>query len=128
MRPALYLTALILAAPTALHAQMAEEDAYRRLAAGLQQEVELLAGIVDKASAEARLKSLSHVMKELAALNKQVADRDLWRYIENTPDVKQHLIETTEALFVELQRLEKAQCFQHAGLKKLLAPMFSPVS
>ena len=128
MRPALYLTALIISVPTALHAQLAEDAAYRQLAAGLQQEVQLLASVVDKASAEAALQPLARVMAELKGLNSEVNERDLWRYIENTPDLKQPLIEVTEQLFVELQRLEKARFFQHNGLKKLLAPMLNPAA
>lgn len=128
MRPELYLSALIISTPAALYAQQSEEAVYRQLAAGLQEEVRLLSGIVDQDTAQAAMEPLRKVVEALAALNSQINEKELWRYIENTPDIKQPLIEEVERLFVQLQRLEKAKCFHHTELQQLLAPMLNPAS
>ena len=128
MRRALYLSALAVSIPAAFGAQLAEQDAYRQLASGLREEVRLLSGITDAATAAAAVEPLRLVLRQLSELQAQVDERELWRYIENTPDLKQPLIEETERLFVQMQRLEKAACYHHAPLQKLMAPLFNPAS
>lgn len=128
MRPTCYLSALCFSVPALLAAEVSEQEAYRCLQEGLRAEVQLLAGVLDAASAQAAVEPLSRVISELAALNSRVDERELWRYIDNTPNLKQALIEDTENLFVQLQRLEKAQCFHCSALQDLLAPMLSPAS
>lgn len=114
---------LLLSIPAALCAELTEQDAYARLAAGLKEEVQVLAGITDATSAAAAVPTLSSVLQKLAALNEQVNEKELWLYIDNTPDLKQPLVEEVEKLFVQLQRLEEAHCYACKPLQSLLAPI-----
>lgn len=128
MRHQLLLSGLIISAPGILCAQMTEQEAYDKLGAYLRSEATLLASIEDEASANAALPELKRVMDELKSLNTQIDEQQLWSYIENTPDIKQPLIETVERLFVELQRLEKAKFYSVQPLMKQLRPMLTPAS
>lgn len=127
MRYATALSGLMLSLPGLLCAQT-EQDVYGQLAEGLRQEVQLLSGISDAGSAQAALPALEQVIRTLAALNEQMDEKQLWRYIDNTPGLKQPLIEEIERLFVQLQRLEKAQFFGSEELHDLLRPMLSSAS
>ena len=114
---------LLLSIPAALCAELTEQDAYARLASGLKEEVQVLAGITDATSAAAAVPALSSVLQKLAALSEQVNEKELWLYIDNTPDLKQPLVEEVEKLFVQLQRLEEARCYACKPLQSLLAPI-----
>lgn len=122
------LLGLTISLPGILYAQMTEEQAYHKLADGLHREVLLLERIIDAESAQSTLPALKQVLSELKALNDQVDTDQLWRYLENTPNVKQPLINDTESLFVELQRLAKAQFFSVKPLAELLRPMLTPAA
>lgn len=128
MRHLYLLSGLIISAPCILCAQEPEQETYQKLAAGLRAEVSVLRGIVDAASAQAALPELKRVMEELRALNDTADERQLMRYIENTPDMKQPLLDEIERLFVELQRLEKARFYQVAPLGALLRSMLIPAA
>lgn len=86
----------------------------------------MLSGIADEATARAALPDLEQTLVELRALHEQVDSEQLWRYIENTPGIKQPLLEDAERLLVELQRLEMAQCYGVEQLRALLSPMLTP--
>ena len=105
---------------------IAEAEAYAQLAAGLRREVQLLSSITNADSAAAAVEPLSKLLQEFAKLNSDVDEKELWLYIDNTPDLKQPLIEEIERLFVQLQRLEIAKFYNCAPLKKLLAPIITP--
>ena len=126
MQRHLILSGLIISAPGIVHAQLAEPEAYPRLAAALHRQVELLSSITGAESARSALPELKKVMAELESLNRQVDSEQLWRYIENTPGIKQPLLEDAERLLVELQRLEMAQCYGVEQLRALLSPMLTP--
>lgn len=128
MRVPCYLTALVFCLQPALFAAVTEQDAYARISEGLREEVRLLTGVTDAESARAAVEPLRRTMHTLAALNDEVDERELWRYIDNTPNLKQPLIEEMERLFVQLQRLEKAECYHCEPLQELLAPLLSPAS
>lgn len=118
----------MISVPAALHAATTEQEAYRQIADGLREEVQLLSGISDAATAQAAVEPLRQVIRKLAALNDEVDEREFWRYIDNTPDLKQPLIEEMERFFVQLRRMEEAKCFGCTPLRKLLEPMFRPAA
>lgn len=128
MQRHLILSGLIISAPGIVHAQLAEPEAYPRLAAALHRQVELLSSITGAESARSALPELKKVMAELESLNRQVDSEQLWRYIENTPDLKQPLLEDAEQLLVELQRLEIARCYSVRPLQALLRPLLIPAA
>lgn len=128
MRPICYFSALFMSVPALLASEATEQDAYRRLCSGLREEVQLLSGIVDEPSAQSAVEPLRRVVSELAAMNDTVDENELWRYIDNTPDVKQTLIEQIELLFVQLQRLEEEQFYHSESLQEVLAPLLKPAS
>ena len=109
-------------------AQSAEHSAYEKLATALHREVELLSNITDASSAKAALPELRRVVEELKALRTQTDSEQLWRYIENTPGIKQPLLDDAERLLVELQRLESAKCYAVQPLYNLLRPMLTPAA
>lgn len=105
-----------------------EPALYEQILNGLREEVRLLRSICDEASAQAAAAPLAQVVHRLAALNDGADENALWRYIDNTPNLKKPLIEEIEQLFVHLQRLENAQFYRHAALEELLRPMITPAS
>lgn len=117
---------MLCAAPLA--GALSEQEAYEQIAGGLREEVQILTGISDATSAAAAVEPLGQVLSKLAALNGEIGEKELWRYIDNTPDLKQPLIEEIELLFVQLQRLEKAKCYHCAALSKLLGKAFNPAA
>lgn len=126
MQRYLLLSGLIISAPCVAYAQSTEQEVCQRLASALHREVSLLSGIADEATARAALPDLEQTLSELRALHEQVDSEQLWRYIENTPGIKQPLLEDAERLLVELQRLEMAQCYGVKQLRALLSPMLTP--
>lgn len=128
MRTACYLSTLLLCTPAICADSAPEQDTYRKLCDGLREEVRLLSGIRDEATAQAAVEPLSRVIRELAALNDTADERELWRYIDNTPDIKQVLTEQIELLFVQYQRLEAAECYHCAPLQELLASALNPAA
>lgn len=128
MQRYLLLSGLIISTPGIVYAQSTEQEVYHKLASALHREVNLLASIVDKDTAQAALPELRQVVAELKSLHEQVNSEQLWRFIENTPDVKQPILEDAERLLVELQRLETARCYAVRPLYALLRPMFIPAS
>ena len=128
MRPLHLLSALIISAPGILCAESAEQAIYQKLVTGLHEEVRVLSSMVDEASAKKELPALQKIIAELKALNEQADEQKLWSYIENTPEVKQPLLDEVELLFLELQRIEKQKCFRVKPLEALLRPMLIPAS
>lgn len=126
MRYSFLLAATITGAALPALSAPAEQAVCDRLAAGLRDEVQLLSGITDNASADAAAQPLARVLADLAALNAQVDEKELWLYIDNTPGIKQPLLEEIERLFVQLQRLEKAEFFHSRELSRLLTPIVTP--
>ena len=128
MQRHILLSGLIISAPGILCAQTTEQEAYQELTNTLSREVQLLSSITDEATAKAALPELKELMAKLSALSQEVDNDRLWRHIENTPGLKQPLLEAAEQLLVELQRLEKARCFSVRPLYTQLRPMLIPAS
>ena len=122
------LSGLIISVPGILCAQTTEQEAYQKLADALHRQVCLLSSITNESAAQAALPELKEIMAELSALNQQVDSEQLWRYIENTPDIKQPILEDAEQLLVELQRLESNRFFSVGALRDLLRPLLTPAS
>lgn len=124
MKYAHIITALF--AGTASFAQAADrEDVCRSLRKGLESQVELLCDVQDANSAAAAVPELRRVLAELSALRNQVPEEQLWAYIDNTPGVKNELIECLLSLSGQLKRLHSANYYGDAGLRELLAPQIS---
>lgn len=124
MKYAHIITALF--AGTACFAQAADrEDVCRSLRKGLESQVELLCDVQDANSAAAAVPELRRVLAELSALRNQVPEEQLWAYIDNTPGVKNELIECLLSLSGQLKRLHSANYYGDAGLRELLAPQIS---
>lgn len=101
------------------------EDYYAQLQQGLDEQVGVLAGVRDKVTADAACSALRKNLSQLEGLAGKTQPAELWRYIDNTPDAKQKLVERVQRLSLQLQRLEKAECYGSEGLGALLAPLFS---
>ncbi len=115
--------AVLLCAP----ALAAPEGACRQLGDALGRQLRLLQSVKDAPSAAATLPELETVLAELAAMDRSPeAQKELWLYIENTPGVKQPLIELVQLLCVELVRLQKQDFYGHEGLRAALAPQLPP--
>lgn len=97
------------------------------LDAGLEEQLAILTGVKDAASASAAVTPLSANLAQLKALNDRVDATALWRYIENTPEVKQRLLQHLYLISIEFQRIQQAQFFAVAELKALLEPLLIPV-
>ncbi len=124
MKCAHIITALF--AVTACIAQAADrEDVCRSLNKGLEAQVELLADVQDAASAASAVPELREVLANLSSLHGQVEEDKLWVYIENTPGVKNELIESLLSLSGQLKRLHAAKYYGNAELRALLAPQIT---
>ena len=117
---------LFAAAPLVCAGQ--EQANYDKLLQALTTEVTILHGITDEASAGASLKQLEGHLRGMAQLRRTTDETALWRYIDNTPDIKAPLVEQIELLFVELQRIEKARFFRCVRLYQLLRAQVTPAS
>ncbi len=113
----------ILIASTVLHA--AEEnpmaDVCDRLVAALAQETAALTKIQSPADAEGALDELRASLQALETLF-AVDEKELWMYIDNTAGVKQPIVDELERLALQFSRIQKANFFQNATLRQLLAP------
>ena len=121
------LSTLLLCVPGIVCATT-EQSVYQQLLDGLQAQNRILSTITDKETARVALPELKQTMATLKALNSQVDENDFWNYLENTPDVKQPLLDEMETLFGELQRLEKANFFGSQPLRNQLEPLIIPAA
>lgn len=96
------------------------------LDAGLAEQYAILSGVKDTASAAAAVEPLAANLAELKALNDRVDATALWRYIENTPEVKNALLYRLYYISIEYDRLGGAEFFACDELKALLAPLLIP--
>ena len=103
-----------------------EDDLCEKLADGLAAQAELLSDVTDAASAAAVLPKLRENIASLSALNGAVPDEVLWRYIENTPDVKLELIECVQKISTQYSRLAAVGFFTCDELKALLIESVIP--
>lgn len=124
----LYL-GLIISTPGIYASQVSNQEICHRLAAMLQEEVRLLQGVTDQASAQAAAPQLARIVSELQSLNNVIEDdQKLWKYIENTPGAKQPLIDVLELLLVELQRMDSNRCYNVRALEAALRPQLIPAA
>lgn len=104
------------------------EEYYKQLEEDLSEQIGLLDKARDKATADAACPALSRNLSRLEELTGKAQKAEFWRYIDNTPDVKQNLVERVQRLSLQLQRLEKVECYGSEGMKKLLAPLLNPAA
>ena len=102
-----------------------EEEMCVQLEKSLREQLEVLQSVTSDASAQAALPALDKVQQELRKFYTQADEAALWRYIDNTPGIKQPLITILEDTMVQLQRIEKAYFFKNGELKRKLKPMVS---
>ena len=98
------------------------------LDAGLSKQQEILAGVQDAASAQASIGALQDNFLYLTALNERVDTNDLWRHIENSPELKTRLIGYLQQITIHLARIEQAEYYGCESLRELLYPMLNPSS
>lgn len=98
------------------------------LDAGLSKQQEILAGVQDAASAQASIGALQDNFRYLTALNERVDTNDLWRHIENSPELKTRLIGYLQQITIHLARIEQAEYYGCESLRELLYPMLNPSS
>lgn len=89
------------------------------LSAALQQEVELLEGVTDTATAEKAVAPLRKSLEKQETLF-SADDKALWEYIDNTDGVKQPLVELLQRLSRQFTRMEEVNFFNCAELRALL--------
>lgn len=104
------------------------QRAYEQLAKALEDEVRLLSGIRDAATCQQAIEPLKKLLEGMKAQRKGIDEEVLWRYIDNTPNLKQPLINTLEFLFLQLQRLHQKKYFGSAELQRLLRVQLKPAS
>ncbi len=102
-----------------------EKEACARLETKLREQLQVLRSMTDPASAQAGIPALDKVLKSLRELNTQTDEAALWRYIDNTPGVKQPLITILEDTMVQLYRIEQAKFYANKELRRRLAPMLN---
>ena len=103
------------------------EEAAVQLRDALSREVATLESVTSADAAAEALPKLRAVLAELDAMDRSPeAQKDLWIHIDNTPGVKQPLIELVQRLCIQLTRLEKLHFYGHEGLRAALAPQFPP--
>lgn len=115
--PLLPLAAFVGAAAVVQAAEPAETCA--ALTAALQQEVELLEGVTDTASAEKAVSPLRKSMEKQTDLF-SADDNALWEYIDNTDGVKPPLVELLQRLSCQFTRMEEVNFFNCDELRALL--------
>ncbi|MDO5471308.1 MAG: hypothetical protein Q4F38_08400 [Akkermansia sp.] len=105
-----------------------EEDICKSLSRGLAEEEQVLAGVQDAATAAAAVPELQRVLAELSALHGQGDSTSVWLHIENTPELKNELIERLLKLAVQFRRLQKERFYGNNELGALLAPQLKPAA
>lgn len=113
----------ILMAGTALYAAETEPMAAvcDQLLAALEQETASLTKMQAADDVPAALEELRDSLQKLEALM-AVDAKELWTYIDNTTGAKQPLVDELERLALQFARVQKAEFFNNAELKSLLAP------
>lgn len=115
--------ATLFVASTALYAAeadpMAEPSA--RLLSALEQEVTALESIQSAADASAVVQAVRESLLAQEDLF-SVDATELWLYIDNTPGVKQPLVDALVRLAVQFERLKAVDFFDNAELRTLLSP------
>lgn len=104
------------------------ESVCSALSEGLCKQQEILAGVTDAGSAAAAVGALQDNFRYLNSLHERVETNDLWRHIENTPELKSRLIGYLQQITIHLMRMEKADFYGCAELKSLLEPMLNASS
>ncbi len=94
-----------------------------QLEKGLREQLQVLRSMTDGTTVQTSLPALDHVLNKLRTLKAKTNDAELWRYIDNTPGVKQPLITILEDTMVQLQRIEQANFFENNELRRRLTPM-----
>lgn len=88
----------------------------------LTQQLDILAGVTDAASAQAALSPLKTCLASLQSMKSRVNEEALWIYIENTPDAKQPFIELLLRTSGEFLRLRSEQFYGSQELREALMP------
>lgn len=113
----------ILMAGTALYAAETEPMAAvcDQLLGALEQETASLTRMQTSDDVPAALEELRASLQKLEELL-AVDAKELWTYIDNTTGAKQPLVDELERLALQFARVQKAEFFNNAELKSLLAP------
>lgn len=113
----------ILMAGTALYAAETEPMAAvcDQLLAALEQETASLTRMQAADDVPGALEELRASLQKLDELM-AVDANELWTYIDNTTGAKQPLVDELERLALQFARVQKAEFFNNAELKSLLAP------
>ncbi len=119
------LPALMISGACMICAAQAEEvvETCAQLESALREQLQALQSVTNETGVQAALSALSKAQQKLSELNERTDEKELWRYIDNTPGVKQPFITILEDTMVQLQRIEKANFFGSDELKRKLAPM-----
>lgn len=104
------------------------ESVCSALAEGLSKQQEILAGVTDAASSAAAVGALQDNVRYLNSLHDRVETNELWRHIENTPELKTRLINYLQQITIHLARIEQAEYYGCESLRELLYPMLNPSS
>lgn len=114
---------LLFCSCTALVARAGDpEAACRTLTERLQAELQVLNTVQNAATAEQALPALESALAELAQQPTAATEAELWRYIDNTPERKNRIIEQLQQLALIFNRLEKEKFYGNARLRSLLRP------
>ncbi|MBR1982664.1 MAG: hypothetical protein IKA23_07930 [Akkermansia sp.] len=114
--PVFYASTVLYAAETDPMA-----DACKRLYQSMEQLVETLESIQAASDASAAVPGVREalgVQRELLSVDAA----ELWRYIDNTANAKQPLVDMLERLAVQFARLEATDYWGCAELRELLSP------
>ena len=95
---------------------------------GLEEQLTLLSSVQDAASATRVVEPLRANFEKLQAYNDAVPTTDLWRHIENNPELKNKLVLCIQYISIEFRRLGEAQFFGCEELRAMLTPLMVPVT
>lgn len=110
-------------ASTVLYAAEADPmaEACNRLYQSIEQLVESLESVQDASDASAAVPGVRDAVNTQQELLSTDA-AELWRYIDNTPNAKQPLVDMLERLAVQFARLESTDYWGSAELREMLSP------
>lgn len=95
---------------------------------GLAEQLTLLRSVQNAASAAQAVEPLRANFDKLRSYNDAVPTTDLWRHIENNPELKNELVLCIQYISMEFRRIGEAQFFGCDELSALLTPLMVPVS
>lgn len=100
------------------------------LSAALTSQLQILQQVQDSSSAAAAVTPLREKLAALREMNEtcRIPTTDLWRHIENTPELKNQLVLCLQHISIHYYRIEMADFYGCAELRQLLTPLLVPAS